>query len=387
MTVPTSDPAASDDAGLDDLAALADGGDAYDDAPPAPPPASGRGGRAGKSGGAAVAAGATCPGCGMAVDPNAVLCVNCGTNLKTGKKLKTTSVAGGAAGGAGAAPAFDRPFGVKSVGDEKKKSPQAQKIMAIVLAALLLGIVVTVVIVTSNARAKERERLAKLNAGPPPKLERVLTAAEKSGGLVEAMRDGTLYEEMSKHEAQKAAGRPVPKYTRDMLNAQADGIGRSGPTEEARDWLKKNADATFHGMSHDDAVKVVETLYDKYKCSWVQAVLKKEGDKTANYMIATIPDTGPEQWPFRVEFFKWQEAFGKKLGEEMPPDVVQSYAVFRFNKAADKLADADEDSEDADAAEDADDTPAKPANAKPKKPKPAAVKPNATQTPNQSNQQ
>ena len=35
LSVPKSDPAAHDDGGLDDLAALAHGGDAYDDAPAA----------------------------------------------------------------------------------------------------------------------------------------------------------------------------------------------------------------------------------------------------------------------------------------------------------------------------------------------------------------
>src|SRR5688572_31291455 len=77
MTVPASDPGA-DDAGLDDFAALAHGGETYDDAPPPPPPISGRGGRSGGTATArAPAAAAACPSCGMGVEPGAVICVNC----------------------------------------------------------------------------------------------------------------------------------------------------------------------------------------------------------------------------------------------------------------------------------------------------------------------
>jgi len=53
--------------------------------------------------------GAGCPSCGAAVGNGAVICVNCGHNLKTGKKLKTATLSTGnspGAGGGGARPAL-----------------------------------------------------------------------------------------------------------------------------------------------------------------------------------------------------------------------------------------------------------------------------------------
>src|SRR5205085_7457318 len=82
MSIPASDPAGDDVGDLGDLAALSEGA--------ATTPG-------------AVAGGPTCPACGSGVDPTAVICVNCGQNLKTGKKLKTSKVAAAAAAGGGVA--------------------------------------------------------------------------------------------------------------------------------------------------------------------------------------------------------------------------------------------------------------------------------------------
>jgi hypothetical protein len=87
MTVPASDPAAVDDAlppDFEDLYALAEGAAV---AEAVTPPAFTRGG-------------APCPSCGAHVDGGAVMCVSCGTNLKTGKKVKTQKASGGGGGGA-----------------------------------------------------------------------------------------------------------------------------------------------------------------------------------------------------------------------------------------------------------------------------------------------
>ena len=373
LTVPKSDPAARDDGGLDDLAALAHGGDDYGDAP--------------------VVAGPRCPSCGEGVDPSAVICINCGTNLKTGKRLATATVAAAPAGGgrAGAAPAFDRPFGVKSLGDDNKMSPQARKILAGVLSFALITIIVVVVIITSNAKKKERDRLANLNAGPPPKLERMLIASEKSGGLTNAIKDGTLYAEMSKGQPPPP---PRPKWTKDGLNAMGQGIGHAMPMEEVRDWLKKEPDHTLHGMNHDESIKMMDTLYDKYKCRWIQVGLKTVSEKTGDLLVITVPDWdkaigGTADGPVRQEFWKWADAFGKKINHEVPPDLQQDYMIFRLKTsggAGSKLASAmddDEDEADAEAEEDADDgdTPAKPANKKPKRDKGGAAKPGAPAAP------
>lgn len=91
MTVPASDPAAVEDAPLpppdfEDLYALADGTPV---AEAVTPPAFTRGGGGG---------GGDCPSCGARVNDGAVLCVSCGTNLKTGKKVKIQKAGGGGRG-------------------------------------------------------------------------------------------------------------------------------------------------------------------------------------------------------------------------------------------------------------------------------------------------
>jgi hypothetical protein len=88
MTVPASDPAAAvaaEDAlppDFEDLYALAQGEVV---AEAVTPPAFTRGG------------GSKCPSCGTSVESAAVLCVGCGMNLKTGKKIKTQKAGGGGA--------------------------------------------------------------------------------------------------------------------------------------------------------------------------------------------------------------------------------------------------------------------------------------------------
>jgi hypothetical protein len=89
LTVPATDPAAAPppaDLGLpegfDDLYALAEGTPIPD---AVTPPSYSRG--------------APCPSCGASVAPEAVLCVSCGTNVKTGKKVKAKKASGGGGGG------------------------------------------------------------------------------------------------------------------------------------------------------------------------------------------------------------------------------------------------------------------------------------------------
>jgi hypothetical protein len=88
LSVPRTDPAAppaADDAlppDFDDLYALAEGAPV---AQAVTPPTYTRGGT-------------PCPSCGVNVPGDAVLCVSCGTNVKTGKKVKTKKVSGGGGG-------------------------------------------------------------------------------------------------------------------------------------------------------------------------------------------------------------------------------------------------------------------------------------------------
>jgi hypothetical protein len=93
LIVPGTDPAEVEalPEGFEDLYALAEGMP-VETAPITPP---------------AFSRGTPCPSCGASVESGAVLCVGCGHNLKTGKKVKTQTKAagsGGAGGGRGGAP-------------------------------------------------------------------------------------------------------------------------------------------------------------------------------------------------------------------------------------------------------------------------------------------
>lgn len=67
------DPFPTDDSPLDDLAGLAGPSDGMQELRPAP----------------AESSGASCPGCGADVAPQAMICIQCGNNLKAGGKAKT----------------------------------------------------------------------------------------------------------------------------------------------------------------------------------------------------------------------------------------------------------------------------------------------------------
>src|SRR4051812_7817741 len=95
LSVPATDPAEAEaepmPEGFDDLMALADGAPVSEPsyapepavAAAAPARSPKRSGGAAVGGGAGGAAGGACPSCGARVDAAAVLCVNCGHNLKT----------------------------------------------------------------------------------------------------------------------------------------------------------------------------------------------------------------------------------------------------------------------------------------------------------------
>jgi len=100
--------------------------------------------------------GAGCPSCGATVAAGAVICVKCGHNLKTGKKLKTAKGgAGGGGGGSGARPAMAGAgggnagvlgyAGAKKRGDEEEGESvfSAGKELYLPIALVILGTVLT----------------------------------------------------------------------------------------------------------------------------------------------------------------------------------------------------------------------------------------------------
>ncbi|MFI5379040.1 MAG: hypothetical protein ACHRHE_07080 [Tepidisphaerales bacterium] len=81
---------------------------------------------------------ANCPGCGAAMEPGAVLCLNCGYNTRTGGQM-TTEVAGGeAAPAATAGRAADAYPGRRRRGPAEKESGGSTKMYVILGCALLL---------------------------------------------------------------------------------------------------------------------------------------------------------------------------------------------------------------------------------------------------------
>src|SRR5689334_20828376 len=175
LSVPASDPAAAAEDAPEGFEGLMPAGD-----------------HAGAST-AAAPAGPACPSCNSPVDPAAVICVNCGHNLKTGKKLKTTKLASSAAASA----ATDRLVpGYRSYSAQADESDgQMSKKQKMIIAGSCVGglviILAIVLSITIPARRAEKERLAQLNS-KPAKLERILINSEKAGGLTEAIKQGTV---------------------------------------------------------------------------------------------------------------------------------------------------------------------------------------------------
>ena len=297
MSIPAADPA--DDAGdFGDLAALADG------APTTP---------------GAVAGGPTCPGCGSGVDPAAVICVNCGQNLKTGKKLKT-SKAGAAAGGGGAADKFApgyRSYG--AVNNDEGMTDKQKKLVVLSSVGGLVALVGVFVFLVLPARAKAKARERQIDARPA-KLEAALTAMDENDGLVGAMKSGAIAGGVRGGGGAVAAPPQIendtrpPSYEFDMRhNAMLAG---AGPKVGKKFVL--NPKAKFQGNTPEQTRKLIEDLY-KMGCGSIMVIGVGTdiytNDPTATGLVATLPEPKPENKDARAKIF----AFYRTLENTIEP--------------------------------------------------------------------
>jgi hypothetical protein len=311
LTVPATDPAASHAepdgmGGFDDLMALADGVPAGEAAYAPAPAAAATVRSSGRSAG-----GGSCPSCGAGVDAAAVLCVNCGHNLKTGKKLKTSKVAGEATAAGGAekmVPGY-RSFGVKDVAGEGM-SPQKKKIMAISLVVVLVGGVVGMVMIAMAGIKNDREHQARLNA-KPAKLEKLIDNMDKAGGVGAAMHDGSLLNGVrdpvrESAEVQLAKQREFFK----IKNRCDDMVNLNGP--EAKAWL--TASPKNHFISHDNAesVAIVDQLAALGATEIHTAYLPSE-DSHGGMLVGGIVAKLPTAPAARKAVFAWYDGLPKMI--------------------------------------------------------------------------
>jgi hypothetical protein len=284
MSIPSADPA--DEGGeFGDLAALADG------APTTP---------------GAVAGGPTCPGCGSGVDPAAVICVNCGQNLKTGKKLKTSTAKTGGGAADKFAPGY-RSYG--AVNNEEGMSDKQKKL--VVFSSLgglaLIGVIIVAVVLPARARAKARER--QIDARPA-KLEHALTAMDENGGFVGAVKSGALA------GGGLAGGAPVggpvvapssqrpPGFEFDQRHNAL--LASANPVVGKKFLL--NPKAIFQANNRQQSEKVVNDLYKMGCTSIVVLGVRADmytNDPVAAGLVATLPEDKPENKDARAKIFAY----------------------------------------------------------------------------------
>jgi hypothetical protein len=315
ISIPASDPAGDDIGDLGDLAALSDG------APTTP---------------GAVAGGPTCPGCGSGVDPSAVICVNCGQNLKTGKKLKTSKVAAAAAGGGIAdtyAPGY-RSYG--AVAQDEGMSPKQKKlIIASSIAGLVAVVAIFIVFVLPDAKRKNEQ--AKAIDARPAKLERALTAMDENDGLVGAMKNGALIGGPAGAAAGTAAaaggaaapttppGAEFNERHEALLSGEAPKVGKK---------FLLNPKARFMAQTREKTEQIITELY-KQGCSSVVVIgLHAEAytnEERATGCVATLPP--PENKDARTKIFAFYHTLEntiEPLEMERQHDKGQKYIAIEF---------------------------------------------------------
>jgi hypothetical protein len=248
VSVPADDPAtASIPEGFDDLMALADGASAEPSHAAAPG-----------------ASGAQCPGCGAGVAEGSVICINCGHNLKTGKRLKTSKVTAGAAASAGAAAAERMPgyrsYGIKTAEDEAM-TPEKKKLVAIICVFVLVGVVGAVAAIVIMDPAKGKERQARIDA-QPAKLEKLIENMDNAGGIGAAMKDGSLLKGVnnpSKTQAQQMQELEERRSRMKLDQRAIDFLEEKMP--EVKEWLAANPKAFINSHTHEESIALADQAY------------------------------------------------------------------------------------------------------------------------------
>jgi hypothetical protein len=300
LRVPETDPALDSlPDGFDDLAALGEGTVAEGSYAAAP------------------ADGPTCPSCSSPVDADAVICINCGHNLKTGKKLKTATAA------AMAAPEY-RSYAV--TGGEEPMSPQKKKLIAFsIIGVLAVGIgVMLAITIPQTLRNKEQRRLEKQNAGPGV-LEKVIENSDRAGGLVEAMKDGSLANGMRDKNKEKAAESLEQLRHRSRLNQRyTDFQKQKGPP--ARPWLQSGPKTRLYGFDHEKSLAFIKEMEDLGLTNilLIDQPSPSPPDEIVCYgVLAVLPDDAAK----RKKIFDWYDAIPKMI--ELPDihqdDIGQKY--------------------------------------------------------------
>ena len=289
LRIPETDPAGGVSDNFDDLAALAERAPAGEQTYAAAP-----------------ASGGACPSCGSGVDPSAVLCVNCGHNLKTGKKLKTSKPSASSA--AAVMPGY-RSFDANAVG-EPPMSAKKRKIIAASLVGGLAAIVGIVLAITIPASIKEKERMAKLNA-QHPRLEKFMENSEKAGGMVEAMKNGTLYDGVADPARQKALA--TAEMRREIYRLDVRGetlLGQKGPL--ANPWLASAANT--HLLSHDHAqsVKIIDDL-EAMGATDIHTTDQAYDDHNGGMFCMGLVGTLSTDPAKRGKFFAWYDSLPKTI--------------------------------------------------------------------------
>jgi hypothetical protein len=162
----------------------------------------------------------------------------------------------------------------------------------------LVGIIIVAFVLPARAKAKLRER--QIDARPA-KLEHALTAMEESGGLVGAMKDGTLVGGGSPKVGVGAAvagvgsddpNAPPPVPPGYQFNERIQQLLDQSQTKVGKKFLL-NPKAKFIGKTHEQSEKLITDLYGM-KCPSVQVLCAPPdmytGDELASGVVVVLPE-------------------------------------------------------------------------------------------------
>jgi hypothetical protein len=208
-------------------------------------------------------------------------------------------------------------------------SPQKKKMVAIALVAGIAVVIAVVAALVIPARARERERLAKLNA-QPSRLEKQIQAMNNAGGFTEAARDGSLL--AATHDPERAKAEASLEELRSRHQADLRGqamLDYKGP--EAREWVKSSKDAHLQGHSHDASVKIIEDCYANGVTD-VKLIGKPVVDVSNMPMTAGIIGTLPAEPEKRKKIFDWSATVGKTIPSANSYDQGQKHITLEFTE-------------------------------------------------------